>query len=192
MIREVVLYPDRRLETPCGQVEEFGVPVLHRLVTDMVETMYFHEGVGLAAPQIGVMKQVVVIDLFSGRDPGRKIVLINPRITGAQGTQRGEEGCLSFPGFVEHVTRSMGVVVDAKDPMGAAIHLQCDGLLSRALQHEIDHLNGILFIRHMSSLKRGLILRKIRKMLHADDWGSVRGSTESPRAAGNGFHREQG
>jgi peptide deformylase len=173
MIRDVILYPNRRLEMPCDQVEEFGASELYRLVEDMLETMYFHEGLGLAAPQIGVMKRVAVIDPLSGRDPGKKIVLINPRIMEAQGTKRGEEGCLSFPGFVEKVTRSMAVVVDARDPMGAPVHLQCDGLLSRAVQHEIDHLNGILFIRHMSSMKRGLILRKIRKMLHAGDWGSV-------------------
>jgi peptide deformylase len=138
--------------------------------------MYFHEGLGLAAPQIRVTKQVAVIDPSSGRDPGRKSVLINPRIVEAQGTQRNDEGCLSFPDFVERITRSMSVIVDARDSTGTAFHLQCDGLLSRALQHEIDHLNGILFLRHMSSLKRELIHRKIRKMLHAGDWGPVRGS----------------
>lgn len=175
MIRDVVLYPDRCLETPCDPVTEFDTPGLHQLVADLFETMYFHEGLGLAAPQIRVMKQVAVIDPSSGGDPGKKIVLINPRIAEAQGTQCNEEGCLSFPDFVERITRSMSVIVDARESTGAAIHLQCDGLLSRALQHEIDHLNGILFLRHMSSLKRELIRRKIRKMLHAGDWGPVRG-----------------
>jgi peptide deformylase len=176
MIRDVILYPDPCLETPCDPVTEFDTHGLHQLVADLFETMYFHQGLGLAAPQIGVMKQVAVIDPSSGRDPGNKIVLINPRITEAQGTQCNEEGCLSFPDFVERITRSMSVIVDARNSTGAAIHLQCDGLLSHALQHEIDHLNGILFLQRMSSLKRELIRRKIRKMLHAGDWGPVRGS----------------
>jgi peptide deformylase len=176
MIRDVILYPDRRLETPCDPVTEFDTSGLHQLVADLFETMYFHEGLGLAAPQIGVMKRLTVIDPSSGREPGGEIVLINPRITEAQGTQRDEEGCLSFPDFVERITRSMSVMVDARDSAGAAVHLQSDGLLSRALQHEIDHLNGILFIRRMSFLERELIRSKIRKMLRAGDWGPVRGS----------------
>jgi peptide deformylase len=176
MIREVILYPDRCLETRCDPVTEFDIPGLHQLVADLFETLYFHEGLGLAAPQIRVMKQVAVIDPSSGRDPGKKIVLINPGITEAQGTQCSEEGCLSFPDFVEQITRSMSVIVDARDSTGAAVHLQSEDLLSRAFQHEIDHLNGILFIQRMSSLKRELIRRKIRKMLHAGDWGPVRGS----------------
>jgi peptide deformylase len=176
MIRDIILYPDGRLETPCDMVTEFDTTGLHQLVADLFETMYFNKGLGLAAPQICVMKQVAVIDPSSGRDPEKKVVLINPRITEAQGTQCDEEGCLSFPDFIERITRSMSVIVDARDSAGAAVHLQCDGLLSRVLQHEIDHLNGILFIRHMSSLKRELIRRKIRKMFHAGDWGPVRGS----------------
>jgi peptide deformylase len=176
MIRDVVLYPDQCLETPCNPVTEFDAPGLDQLVADLFETMYFHEGIGLAAPQIRVLKQVAVIDPSSGGDPGSRIVLINPRIAEARGTQSSEEGCLSFPDFVERITRSMSVIVDARDSKGASIHMQCDGLLSRALQHEIDHLNGILFLRHMSSLKRELIRRKIRKMLHAGGWGPVRES----------------
>jgi len=176
MIRDVILYPDRCLETRCDPVTEFHTPGLHQLVANLFETMYFHEGVGLAAPQIRVMKQVAVIDPSSGRDPEKKIVLVNPQITGAQGTQCSEEGCLSFPDFVERITRSMSVIVDARDATGASVHLESDGLLSRALQHEVDHLNGILFIRRMSSLKRELIRRKIRRMLHAGDWRPVRRS----------------
>jgi peptide deformylase len=149
--------------------------IITAFVGDLSETMYFHEGLGLAAPQISVMERVAKIDPSSGRDPEKKVVLINPRITEVQGTRCNEEGCLSFPDFVERITRPMSVTVDARDSTGAAIHLQCDSLLSRALQHEIDHLNGILFIQRMSSLKRELIRRKIRKMLHAGDWGPVRG-----------------
>jgi peptide deformylase len=174
MIREIVLYPDRCLETPCDPVTEFDTPDLHRLVADLFETMYFHEGVGLAAPQIGVMRRLAVIDTSAGRDARENVVLVNPTVAEAQGTQGGEEGCLSFPGFVEQVRRSMSVTVDARDSKGTSVHLESSGLLSRALQHEIDHLDGILFIRHISPLKRELIRRKIRKMLHAGNWGPVR------------------
>jgi peptide deformylase len=176
MIREVVLFPDRRLETPCEPVTEFETADLDRLMADLFETMYFHEGIGLAAPQIGIMKQVAVIDPSSGSDSGRKIVLINPRISLAQGSQCSEEGCLSFPGFAEQITRPMSVLVEARDSTGAAVQLKSEGLLSRVLQHEIDHLRGVLFIHHMSALKRGLILRKIRKMIRSGDWKSVRQS----------------
>jgi|WetSurMetagenome_2_1015567.scaffolds.fasta_scaffold502746_2 peptide deformylase len=172
MIRDIILYPDKQLETPCDPVVEFDTVVLRQLIDDMFETMYVGGGVGLAAPQIGVLTQVVVIDRSAGKDPTQKIVLINPIITDMQGTQRGEEGCLSFPGFRETVVRSMSVITDAKDLAGEAVHLQSDGLLARAIQHEIDHLNGIVFIRRMSSLKRELIRRKIRRMLHAGKWRS--------------------
>jgi peptide deformylase len=171
MIRDILLYPDRRLETPCDPVEEFDAGDLHQIVADMFETMYFHGGIGLAAPQIGIMKQVAVIDTSAGGDLDKKIVLINPAIADSQGTQRGDEGCLCFPGFVEQITRSMSVIVDARDSLGASVHLQSEGLLSRALQHEIDHLCGILFLRRMSALKRELIRRRIRRMSHAGDWG---------------------
>jgi peptide deformylase len=176
MIRDIVLYPDKRLETPGDPVEEFDTGDLHQLVADMLESMYFHGGIGLAAPQIGVMKQLAVIDPSSGRDLGKKIVLINPTIADMQGTQRSEEGCLCIPGFIEQITRSMSVIVEARDTMGAVVHLQGDGLLSRALQHEIDHLRGILFLRRMSPLKRELIRRKIRSMSRAGEWGTVRKS----------------
>jgi len=115
MIRDVILYPDRRLETPCDPITEFDTSGLHQLAADLFETMYFHEGLGLDAPQIGVMRRVAVIDPSSGRDKGQKIALINPGITEAQGTQYSEEGCLSFPDFVERITRSMSVIMDASD-----------------------------------------------------------------------------
>lgn len=178
MIRKVILYPDSRLEMPCDPVNEFDTPGLRQLLTDMFETMYFSNGLGLAAPQIGVLKQVAVIDSSSGKDPGTKIVLINPKLTDAQGAQCSEEGCLSFPGFIEKITRSMSVRVYGSDVTGAAVHFQSDGLVSCALQHEIDHLSGILFIKRMSSLKRELICRKVRKMIRTAEWGAVRGRGE--------------
>lgn len=173
MIRDILLYPDKRLETPCDPVEEFDTADLRRLVEDMYETMYYKGGVGLAAPQIGVLKQVLVIDRSAGKDPARKIVLMNPRITEAQGTQHGAEGCLCFPGFMEQVTRAMTVTVEGRNALGESIQLQGEGLLARAFQHEIDHVNGILFIRRMSALKRELIRHKIRKMLRNGAWGTV-------------------
>lgn len=170
MIRDLVLYPDKRLETPCAPVEEFDTGDLQQLIADLFESMYFHGGVGLAAPQIGILKQAAVIDPSLGGDPNQMIVLINPIITSMQGNQRNQEGCLSFPGLTEKVTRSMRVIVEAKNATGEAVELQRDGLLARAFQHEIDHLKGIVFIRHMSSLKRELIRRKIRKMIHVGKW----------------------
>ncbi len=172
MIRDILLYPDKRLETPCDAVEEFDTLDLRQLIDDMFETMYAGGGVGLAAPQIGVLKRVAVIDRSTGKDPAQKIVLINPKIINVQGTQHGAEGCLCFPGFMEHVTRAMRISVEAGNPEGESIQLQEEGLLARVFQHEIDHLNGILFIRRMSSLKRELIRHKIRKMIRAGDWGA--------------------
>jgi peptide deformylase len=173
MVRNILLYPDKRLETPCEPVEKFDSGDLHQLVAEMFESMYFHGGIGLAAPQIGVLKQIAVIDPSSGKDLSKRAVLINPKIAGRQGMQRGEEGCLCFPGFLELITRSLSVTVQARDSLGAAVHLKGEGLLSRAFQHEIDHLCGILFIRRISSLKRELIRRKIRRMIRTGNWRSA-------------------
>jgi peptide deformylase len=174
MIYDVIRYPDPRLETPCDPVEEFDTPELHQLVADMFDTMHYHKGVGLAAPQIGVMKQIAVIDI-SAADESKpdRIVIINPRITKTDGKIRDEEGCLCFPGFREKVTRANTAVIEARDPAGATIAIESEGLLTRALQHEIDHLNGVLFIRHISALKRDLIRRKIRKLVKAGEWPTV-------------------
>jgi peptide deformylase len=176
MIRDILLYPDKRLETPCDAVETFDAADLHQLLEEMFNTMYAHRGIGLAAPQIGVEKQIAVIDTSSGKDLNQRIVLINPIISDMQGTQGGPEGCLCFPGFTEEITRSMFVAVDARNAAGETIHLEGEGLPARVFQHEIDHLNGILFIRRMSALKRELIRRKIRKMLRTGDWGEFKSS----------------
>lgn len=173
MIRDIVLYPDKRLETLCDPVQEFDTGELNQLLTDMFETMYANKGLGLAAPQIGVLKQIAVIDASLGKDPNQRIVLVNPVISDEQGSQSGSEGCLCFPGFTERITRSMIVTVDASNAAGESIQLQGEGLLARAFQHEIDHLNGVLFIRRMSSLKRELIRHKIRKLLRSGDWGKA-------------------
>jgi peptide deformylase len=149
----------------------------------MFETMYCHNGVGLAAPQIGVMKQVAVIDVTAGQDPAKRIVMINPRVTATEGMQQDDEGCLCLPGFREDVTRALRVVVDAREATGGPVRLQGEGLLSRALQHETDHLNGVLFIQRLSALKCDLIRRRIRKMLKAGEWGAAISAPRSPAPA---------
>ncbi len=126
---------------------------------------------GLAAPQIGLGKRIAVIDVTSGEDPAQKIVLINPEIVGTEGTQTGEEGCLSIPTFREPVTRAKKVTVRAQDATGKTFEMTGEDLLARAFLHETDHLNGTLYINHISPLKRDLIRRKIRKLQKANEWG---------------------
>jgi peptide deformylase len=140
------------------------------LVADMFETMYAHKGVGLAAPQIGLSQRLTVIDCSAGEDPSQKLVFINPEITGREGAQVGEEGCLSIPGFREEVKRARQVTALAVDAKGERFEIVAEDLLARALQHETDHLNGILFLSHLSMLKRDLIRRKIRKLVKAGEW----------------------
>ncbi len=166
----IVKYGNSVLETKCAPVTNFGSPELRKLVVDMFETMYVARGVGLAAPQVGVGRQLTVIDTSSGEDPSKQLVLINPTIVKREGSQIGEEGCLSIPGFREDVRRAAHVVVQAKDIDGNDIQVEGEELLARALQHEIDHLHGILFLNHLSPLKRDLIRRKIKKLQKAGDW----------------------
>jgi peptide deformylase len=170
MILEIRKYGDPVLETPCEKVANFGSPELKKLADDMFETMYANKGVGLAAPQVGVAKQLTVIDVSAGEDPEAKLVLINPEIVSREGQQLGEEGCLSIPGFREDVRRAMNVKVRAQDLAGQEFELDGEELLARALQHEIDHLHGILFLKHLSPLKRELIRRKISKLVKAGEW----------------------
>jgi peptide deformylase len=132
--------------------------------------MYAAKGVGLAAPQVGISQRLTVIDISVGEDESKKIVLINPEIVSREGSQVGEEGCLSIPGFREPVTRAQKVTVKAHNEKGEQIEVSGDELLARALQHEIDHLNGKLFINHLSSLKREIIRRKIKKLQKAGEW----------------------
>ena len=166
----IVKYGDSVLETKCEPVTSFGTLELRKLVVDMFETMYVARGVGLAAPQVGVSSQLTVIDTSSGEDPSKQLVLINPTIVKREGSQICEEGCLSIPGFREDVRRAAHVVVRAKDIDGNDIEVEGEELLARALQHEIDHLHGILFLNHLSPLKRDLIRRKIKKLQKAGDW----------------------
>jgi peptide deformylase len=169
MIYPIVLYGDPVLETPAEEVTEFNSD-LKKLVEDMFESMYAAHGVGLAAPQIGISKRITVIDVTFKENPDAKLVLINPEIIGREGKQTGQEGCLSLPDFHENVSRANVVTVRAQDLEGKWFEKTGDDLLARALLHETDHLNGRLFISHVSALKRDLIKRKIKKLVRAGEW----------------------
>jgi|SRR5579862_475927 len=169
MIYPIVKYGDAVLEKPAATITEFN-DELRQLVEDMFESMYAAHGVGLAAPQIGIPKRIAVIDVTFKEDPDAKIVLVNPEIIHTEGKQTSSEGCLSLPEFRENVTRPMKVTARAQDLYGKTIEVEGEELLARALLHETDHLNGKLFISHISALKRDLIKRKIRKLMREGEW----------------------
>jgi peptide deformylase len=170
MIYPIVKYGDLVLERPAAIVTEFDTPELHKFLDDMFESMYAAKGVGLAATQIGVSRRIAVIDCSVGEDPEQKIVLINPEVIHVEGKQKGEEGCLSIPGFREEVTRGKRVTVRAQNVKGETFERTGEDLLARAFQHETDHLFGKLYISHVSALKRDLIRRKVRKLAKAGEW----------------------
>lgn len=170
MIYPIVKYGQPVLEALAAEIEEFDTEELHQLIDDMFTSMYAAKGVGLAAPQIGVGKRIAVIDISSGEAPEQKIVLINPKIIGREGAQTSEEGCLSLPSFREPVTRAHKVTVRAFDAKGKQFEMIGEELLARAFLHETDHLDGRLYISHISPLKRDLIRRKIRKLQKANEW----------------------
>jgi peptide deformylase len=170
MIYSIVKYGQPVLEKRGEDITEFDTPELHQLIEDMFESMYAAKGVGLAAPQIGVAKRLAVIDITTGEDPAQKIVLINPQIVKTDGSQKSEEGCLSLPTFREQVVRPLKVTVVAQDAKGKQFEMAGDDLLARAFLHETDHLNGKLYISHISALKRDLIRRKVRKLQKAGEW----------------------
>jgi len=169
MIREIVKYPDPILQRPTEKVTEFDEE-LRTLADDMFESMYKAIGIGLAAPQIGVGKRITVIDLSNQKDPKDKLVLVNPEILHKEGRQVEEEGCLSLPDIRDKVSRAAKVKVKAQDLEGKWFEMEGEELLARAFQHEIDHLDGILFPWRLSALKRDLILRKIRKLQKSGEW----------------------
>ena len=171
MTYAIVMFGEPVLEKQAETVTDFDSPELHRLVDAMFESMYAAKGVGLAAPQIGISKRIAVIDLSVAEDPQQKIILINPEIIGKEEMQTGEEGCLSLPGFREQVTRPRKVTVRAQNIKGETFETSGEELLARAFCHEIDHLNGRLYISHVIALKRDLIRRKVRKLAKAGEWG---------------------
>jgi peptide deformylase len=169
MILPIVKYGDPRLTTPAEEVVVIDDEI-KKLVADMVETMHNEPGVGLAANQVGVLKRVAVIDLSVGEDPNALLVLINPKVTKAEGRQCDEEGCLSFPEVSFKITRPNLVEVEALDLNGRPIRVTCEGLLTRALVHEIDHLNGVVIIDHIYGMAKEMVLTKIKRLRRQGNW----------------------
>ena len=169
MVYTIVKFGDPVLEKPAALVTVFD-DALRKLVEDMFESMYAAHGVGLAAPQIGISKCVAVIDVSFKEDPGAKIVLVNPEIIHTEGRLTSNEGCLSLPEFREKVTRPRSVTARAQNVEGKTIEVSGEELLARALVHETDHLNGKLYISHISALKRDMMKRKIRKLVKQGEW----------------------
>ncbi len=168
-IHRIVKYGDPVLETPAATVRKFDAEI-EQLVEEMFASMYAASGVGLAAPQIGKSIRLTVVDVTLGKNPEAKIVLINPEIIHAEGEVREEEGCLSIPGFRGYVVRPQFVTVRAQNAKGETFEIRGENLLARAFCHEIDHLNGVLFLQHLSMLKRDLIRRKIKKLRKEGEW----------------------
>jgi len=161
-IRKILHYPDKRLRIPGKTVTDFG-PELSQLIDDMAETMYAAPGVGLAATQIGVDKQLFIIDISREDEPSELRVFVNPELVKLEGKMDWEEGCLSFPGEHHEVTRAEHVRVRAQDRNGQWFELEAEGLLAVAVQHENDHLQGKLMIDHLSPLKRRIVHRAMQK-----------------------------
>lgn len=169
MIRPILRYGETILHEPARAVDAV-TPEIDRLVADMVDTMYAAPGIGLAAPQIGVPLRVFVVDITLGRDPRGLIVLINPEFVLREGVQLEEEGCLSVPGFDATVVRPERAIVKGLDRTGTERQYDGTGLLARAFQHEMDHLDGALFVDRLRGIKRDLIVRKIRKLSRSGKW----------------------
>jgi peptide deformylase len=168
-VHPIVKYGDPVLEKPAATITKFDAE-LETLVEDMFASMYAAQGVGLAAPQIGKSIRLAVVDVTVGKNPEAKIVLVNPEIIHAEGEVREEEGCLSIPGFRGYVVRPQFVTVRAQNVKGETFEIRGENLLARAFCHEIDHLSGILFLTHLSMLKRDLIKRKIKKLRKEGEW----------------------
>ncbi len=168
-IHEVVKWPDPILLKPGAPVTVFDAK-LKKLVEEMFESMYEAQGIGLAAPQISISQRLTVIDVSFKKNPEEKIVLVNPVIIEKEGKQVEEEGCLSLPDIREKVTRAERVKVRAQDVNGEWFEMEGTELLARAMQHEIDHLDGVLFIDRLSRLKRDLVIRKIKKQIKNGEW----------------------
>jgi peptide deformylase len=169
MVYPIVKFPDPVLQRPAEPVTKFDQD-LQKLVEDMFESMYDAHGIGLAAPQIGISKRITVIDLSFQKNPEEKLVLINPEILLREGKRYDEEGCLSLPDIREKVSRAFKVKIRAQDVTGNWFEREAEDLLARAFQHEVDHLDGILFIFRISALKRDFVLRRIRKLQRTGEW----------------------
>jgi peptide deformylase len=169
MIRPILKYGDEALHQAARPVDAITADV-ERLIDDLVDTMYAAPGIGLAAPQVGVALRIFVVDISLGRDRSALIVLANPEFVERDGMQLEEEGCLSVPGFNATVVRPQRAVVKGLDRSGAERVCEGTGLLARAFQHEMDHLDGTLFVDRLRGIKRDLIVRKIKKLTRAGKW----------------------
>jgi peptide deformylase len=169
MILRILKYGAPELRVVSKDVDFFNEK-LDEIIKNMVETMYAAPGIGLAASQVGINIRLATIDLSVGEEPGKLIVLCNPEIVAKEGAQNNDEGCLSVPDFSETVTRPQKMVVRGKNAKGEEIQIEAEGLLARCLSHEIDHLNGVLFVDRLSPLKRTLIRNKIKKLAKAGEW----------------------
>ena len=169
MIRPILKYGDSVLHEKALAVESLTSDI-DRLITDMIETMYAAPGVGLAATQVGVPLRIFVVDISVGRDPNGLIVMVNPEFVERDGDQLEDEGCLSVPGFNATVLRPKRVVVKGLDRTGTEQRVEGEGLLARAFQHEMDHLDGTLFVDRLRGIKRDFIVRRIRKLTRAGKW----------------------
>jgi peptide deformylase len=184
MVRDIVIWPDPILKKPAAPVARVDDDV-RRLLDDMAETMYAADGVGLAAPQVGISKRVVVIDTSPRQEGQRLLHLVNPEILKTEGETVFTEGCLSVPGEAEDVQRAAKVWVRAVGRDGKPFEIEAEGLLAIALQHEIDHLEGTLFVDHLSSLKRELIRKRMKKLKAeraTEHAGEIRGAKEHESA----------
>jgi peptide deformylase len=169
MIRPILKYGDSVLHEPATPVDAI-TPDIDRLVDDMIETMYAAPGIGLAAPQVGVSLRLLVVDTSAGQNADGLIVLINPAFVSRDGVQLEEEGCLSVPGFSATVVRPSRLVITGLDRTGTERQHEASGLLARAFQHEMDHLDGTLFVDRLRGIKRDVIVRKIRKLARTGKW----------------------
>jgi peptide deformylase len=169
MIRPILRYGERPLHESAAEVVEFD-DELHQLIDDMIETMYAAPGVGLAATQVGVAKRVFVVDVSVGRDPKALITMVNPVFVERDGMQLEDEGCLSVPGFNATVVRPARAVIRGRDQHGDEQTIEGKGLLARAFQHEMDHLDGVVFVDRLRGIKRDLIVRRIQKLQRTGKW----------------------
>jgi peptide deformylase len=169
MILPILKFGAPELRKTSASVDVFN-DELEKIVKNMFETMYGCPGIGLAAAQVGINIQLTTIDLSVGEESDKRIVICNPEIISTEGSQRAEEGCLSIPNFCDTVTRPMKLVVRGQDIHGEEIKIAAEGLLARCISHEMDHLNGILFVDHLSPLKRSLIRSKIKKLTKNGEW----------------------
>jgi len=169
MIRPILRYGEQPLHQPAAEVTTFDEP-LQRLIDDMIETMYAAPGIGLAATQIGVSQRVFVVDISAGREHEGPIVMVNPQFAERDGMQLEDEGCLSVPGFNATVVRPAHAVLRGLDRHGHEQTVEARALLARAFQHEMDHLDGVVFVDRLRGIKRDLIVRRIQKLKRSGKW----------------------